>query len=476
MIVTCDCAVACSFLPLSPRPPQTMRRIVLLTLLLRLVVPSAAYAQSPDEQPNSADKSTLLPHPDDGRWWWLSGQINVIWQTHGSFTSPYQGDHSLLPNSEHATSSVLTLYTGLRLTRRTELLVDIESAGGGGISDALGLAGFTNLDVVRNPTLGAAPYLARLIVHHTIALSSETIETTPGPFSMTTEQPATRLEFRAGRLSMVDFFDLSAVGSDSHLQFTNWTIDNNGAYDYAADTRGYTWGVIGEYTRPGWAILGAIALMPKVANGIDLDWNLARARGVNFEVDWRPSSALTIRALGYMNHANMGSYAEAIQAYNAGVDLRPDIEAHRRQGRVKYAGGTSFDYVRPDGVRLYGRGGWNEGTNESFAYTEVNGTVQVGGDVDGARWHRGHDRAGIAFVSNGLSTAHRDYLRLGGLGFLLGDGTLTYGRERIVESYYTAQVWRGISAAVDLQHVVNPGYNRDRGPVLVVGARLHVDF
>jgi high affinity Mn2+ porin len=216
---------------------STMRRTALLTLLLWLAVPSAARAQSAAEPSDPTEATTLLPRPDGGCWW-LSGQLNVIWQGHGTFTSPYRGDHSLLPDAEHATSHVWTLYTGVRLPRRTQILVDLESAGGRGISDALGLAGFTNLDVVRNPTLGSAPYLARLIVHHTIALGSETIKTTPGPLSLETEQPATRLELRAGKLSIVDFFDLSAVGSDSHLQFTNWTIDNNGAYDYAADTRG----------------------------------------------------------------------------------------------------------------------------------------------------------------------------------------------------------------------------------------------
>jgi high affinity Mn2+ porin len=453
-----------------------MRRTALLTLLLWLTVPSAAQAQSAAEPPNPTEATTLFPRPDDGGRWWLSGQLNVIWQRHGSFPSPYQGDHSLLPDVEHATSRVWTLYTGLRLPRRTEILVDIESAGGGGISDALGLAGFTNLDVVRNPTLGSAPYLARLMVHHTISLGSKTIKTTSGPLSLESEQPATRLELRAGKLSIVDFFDLSTVGSDSHLQFINWTIDNNGAYDYAADTRGYTWGAIVDYITPAWSVRGAVALMPKVANGIDLDWDLRRARGENLEIDWRPSSAITVRALGYVNHANMGSYDEAIQAFHDGTDPRPDIEAHRRQGRVKYGTGTSLDYVRAGGVRLYGRAGWNEGTNESFAYTEVNNTGQAGGDVDGVAWHRGHDRVGAAVVTNGLSTAHREYLRLGGLGFLLGDGTLTYGRECIVESYYTAQVWRGITAALDVQRVANPGYNHDRGPALVLGVRLHVDF
>jgi high affinity Mn2+ porin len=329
---------------------------------------------------------------------------------------------------------------------------------------------------VRNPTLGAAPYLARLMVHHVVALSADTTKASRGPLSLATELPSRRLEIRAGKFGLVDFFDLNAAGSDSHLQFTNWTIDNNGAYDYAADTRGYTWGAIVEYDAPRWSLRGAEALMPKVANGIVMDWNLSRARGENLELELRPRDGLTVRALAFVNHANMGSYDEAIQAYRAGIDARPDIEAHRQQGRRKEGAGGNIEYAIGHGVRLFGRAGWNEGHNESFAYTEVNNTWQGGGDISGGSWHRMRDRLGVAAVSNGLSAEHREYLALGGLGFLLGDGALRYGREDIVEAYYTAHLWRGVSASAGLQHIAHPGYNQDRGPVLVSAVRLHLDF
>jgi hypothetical protein len=169
---------------------------------------------------------------------------------------------------------VLTLYTGIQLTKTTEILVDIESAGGRGISDAFGLAGFTNLDVVRNPTLGSRPYLARAMVHAIIPLDDEKIESERGPFSLATLLPVRRMEIRAGKFGTADFFDVNSVGSDSHLQFMNWTVDNNGGYDYAADTRGYTWGVSEEYQDRKWGLRFAECLMPKVANGIELDWDL----------------------------------------------------------------------------------------------------------------------------------------------------------------------------------------------------------
>src|ERR1700687_4324947 len=201
-------------------------------------------SQAKDEEDEKP--ATVFSHSPKNRFW-ISGQINTVLQWHPSFRAKYSGDNSLRPQSENATSRVLTLYTGFQLTKKTESLFDVESAGGRGISDAFGLAGFTNLDVVRNPTLGSKPYQARLMIHQIIPLSSETADATRGPFSLATRLPMRRLEIRAGKFGMADFFDVNSVGSDSHLQFSNWTVDNNGAFDYAADTRGYTFGLIIEY-------------------------------------------------------------------------------------------------------------------------------------------------------------------------------------------------------------------------------------
>ncbi|HXD73600.1 MAG TPA: carbohydrate porin [Vicinamibacterales bacterium] len=419
---------------------------------------------------------TVPPRTASAQTFLLAGQMNVIGQRHGTFPSPYSGPQSFRSDEDPKVSSVLTLYTGIQLPKGWDVVLDVESAGGAGLSDAFGLAGFTNLDVVRNPTLGTSPYLARLIVHKVLALTDRRVNSIRTPLSLPTTLPERRIEIRAGKIGVVDFFDVNAVGGDSHLQFTNWTVDNNGAYDYAADTRGYTYGVVVEYDTPRWSIRGAEALMPTVANGIVLDWHVARSRGENVELELHPSAPLTLKLVGFVNHANMGSYTEAIDAFRAGRDATPDIEAHRTAGRIKGGAGVNVEYDLPDGVRLFARSGWNGGDSESFAYTEVNDTMSAGGDVSGTRWQRRDDRAGVAFASNGLSAQHREYLRLGGHGFLLGDGTLTYGRENVVEAYYTAHVWRGLFLSAGLQYLHNPGYNSDRGPVFVQSARVHVDF
>lgn len=437
-----------------------------------------AVAQEQPQSPNPS-LTTVFPHSVTSRYW-VSGQMNFIFQAHPEFPALYSGEHSLSPHYEKATSRVLTLFTGFQATPETDVLVDIESSGGRGISDALGLAGFTNLDVVRNPDLGSTPYLARVMVHQTIALSSERQESSRTPFSLSTSVPTRRLEFRLGRFSAADFFDVNAVGSDSHLQFMNWTIDNSGAYDYAADTRGYTWGIIAEYQSKHFGVRFGEMLMPKVANGIDLDWNLRRARAENIEFELRSNRILhregTLRLLSYTNHANMGDYREAVARFRTGLDAVPTIENTRQQGRIKYGFGVNDEQVLTDSLRVFARWGWNEGQHESFAYTEVNSTVSLGGDYAGTQWRRKLDKLGAAFVTNGISKDHQEYLRLGGKGFLLGDGALHYDREAIVETYYTAHLWRGVFASPDLQYIWNPGYNRDRGPVIVPGFRMHVDF
>ena len=441
-------------------------------LVVALSMPVQAQDRAPADEPSAM---TILPHHDAASWW-LSGQINVIEQGHRSFDSAYAGPNSFRAPAERAVSRVLTLFTGVRLGHGWEALFDVESAGGRGLSDALGLAGFTNLDVVRNPTLGAAPYVARVMIRKVIALSDQQVHVEPTPLAFASSLPARRLEIRAGKLGIVDFFDVNAVGSDSHRQFTNWTVANNGGYDYAADTRGYTYGVVVEYDTPRWSVRGAEALMPTVANGIRFDWQIARARGENVEFELHPTAAWTLRLLAYDNRANMGSYSEAIAAHEVGHDPQPSIETHREQGRIKGGIGANVEYATAAGLRLFGRAGWNSGDTESFAYTEVNDTAAIGGDLSGARWHRRTDRVGLAVVSNGLSEPHRQYLRLGGLGFLLGDGTLRYGRETIVESYYTAHIWRGVFGSGGAQFIVHPGYNTDRGPAFVHMARLHLEF
>jgi high affinity Mn2+ porin len=437
---------------------------------------------------NHNPELTMAPHSQSARYW-ISGQANSIFQMHGHFHSPYEGANSLRDIFETKASEVATLYLGYQLhpnTRyNTDLIVDFENAGGRGISQALGLAGATNLDVVRNPDLGPAPYFSRGQIHQTIGFTDKMTDQTRGPMALATRVPVRRIEIRLGKMSLPDFIDVNSVGTDSHLQFTNWTIDNNGAWDYAADTRGYTVAGILEYDDRIWSARYVLAAMPTVANGLDLDWAISRAHEQDWEFEVRKGlfGALaginrpgTVRILGYRNNAHMGNYRESVQQFLSGAVAVPDITKTERYGAVKYGFGLNTEQEVTDSLRLFARVGWNDDRNESYAYTEVAQTVSFGGDYKGHTWSRPYDKVGVAFVSNAIKRDHQNYLRYGGYGFLLGDGNLNYGRENIVEWYYNAHLWRGLYAMAGGTFIAHPGYNRDRGPLYVPAARMHIDF
>src|SRR5271166_1271387 len=243
--------------------------LLLGSLLVTVAVPLLAQRAQPDPvpQPDPAPAQPLTdaladPPPDDSvelmlphfksTRFWISGQANFIFQTHPEFPALYSGPHSLNPHYEKATSRLMTLYTGVRLNNSTEFLVAIEEAGGAALTQGFGLAGNTDLDIVRNPLLSKAPYLGRGMFHHVFALSTDKIENQRNAFSLFDELPRRRLEFRLGKFGMPDFFDVNSVGSDTHFQFINWTTDNNGAWDYAADTRGYTVGAVLDFEDRNW--------------------------------------------------------------------------------------------------------------------------------------------------------------------------------------------------------------------------------
>ena len=441
---------------------------------------SSTKTEIPAENEGNDDPlPTMFPHLETDRVW-LTGQANFIFQAHPTFHALYSGKNSLSPNYEKATSRVLTLYAGYRFSDSAEFIVDVEEAGGAALSTGLGLAGNTDLDIVRNPSLSKAPYLARGIIHKVFSFSKDKVENERNFLSLFKELSRRRLEVRFGKFSMVDFLDQNSAGSDTHFQFTNWTVDNNGAYDYAADTRGYTVGLTADYEDRNWGFRFAEALMPKVANGIDLVWKPWQAHAENFEYELRhgtiPRKSGVIRVLAFANYANMGIYRDAIAQFRQGLVTRPDITNHPWHITRKYGFGINLEQNLARNLTAFGRFGWDNGKTESFAYTEVDQTLAGGLIAKGALWHRVFDRAGVALATNGICKDHQIYLADGGLGFLLGDGALRYGREKILEPFYSAHVWRGIYIAPGVQHINNPGYNRDRGPVTVPTLRLHTEF
>ena len=219
--------------------------------------------------------------------------------------------------------------------------------------------------------------MARVQLHQTIGFTSKTVASARGPFALATEAPERRLELRVGKMGLPDFFDLNSIGTDSHLQFMNWTTDNNGAWDYAADTRGYTYAAIAEYDDKDWSARYGLALMPTVANGINFDWNLKRASGQNMEFEWRHGllggllppgpQGRSARCWATSTTPTWDDYRAKRLRLSRGPD--PDAGRSRRtplQSTVKYGFGLNTEQELTDNLRVFGRFGWNEGQHESL--------------------------------------------------------------------------------------------------------------
>jgi high affinity Mn2+ porin len=417
------------------------------------------------------------PEPDPERWN-LFFQATSIGQYHGAFPSPYSGAFSLAGHAEAEVSLTSTLFFGLRLAKNTQLYFNPEVAGGRGFSATNGIANFPNGEMPRVATATPKPYLARLYVTQDFGFGDAQEAVESGANQLAGNRPMTRYSVTVGRFTVTDFFDNNKYSHDPRTQFMGWGIMYNGAWDYPADTRGYTWGWVHEFHTRRWSLRYASVAEPLVANGLRFDRKLLRDRGDIFEgeVRWQPDGkAGAIRVLSFLNHTDSGTYADAVRLAEQ-TSTRPDVNATRRVGTLKYGFGINMEQALTKNVGVFGRLGWNDGKTQSFAFTAIDRLATGGVSVNGARWKRPHDTAATELTVSGLSGVHALYLSRGGLDFLIGDGRLNYGPEYVWETYYSARLFPGFFSTLDLQHVNNPAFNRDRGPVWVESLRLHVEW
>lgn len=439
------------------------------------------------------DGNSAQPCPDSLRPQLLGAQYTYVLQTQTRLVSPYRGRLSLNPDGDTQSTHTMGLYLGWAPSSWAQVYLDTEKFMGAGVSGAVGLGGLTNGDVVREGAAGLPKvfYIAREYVRLMLPLGSQTAAVERAQDQIGGMEAARRLELKFGALAVSDDFDRNRYAGSTRTQFMNWSLWDDTAWDYAADTRGYTYGVVLGFVSPGWSVKYGAYLMPTQANGQKLENAPLRARGDNLELTLSPGSRGTVlRVLGYRNTARMGVYRDAL-AIASRTGAVPDITADDREGRHKYGFGLNLEQPLADegNSGVFARVGWNDGRTESFAFTEVDRLASLGGQLSGARWRRAEDRAGLAFAIEGLSAPHRDYLAAGGSGFLLGDGALDYAAEQILELYYRVSLpWlaNGTGAfarypvsmqlSPDFQYVRHPGFNRDRGPVRFWGLRLHLEL
>jgi high affinity Mn2+ porin len=454
-------------------------------LVCALLTALPATAQMPDQAPNAETKKDASEKPETkpedkdkekakDEWYSIHAQATVIGQGNFPFTSPYFGPNSLLPNLNYRTTETATLFLDRRLWRGAELVFDPEISGGRGLSSTLGMAGFPNGEATRVGAVAPTPYIARLFLRQTIGLDGDQERVEVGPNQLAGWRDMDRVTVSIGKMSALDLFDDNKYSHDPRTQFMNWSLMDNGAWDYPANTRGYTYGMMIEVNTRYLGFNYGFFTEPAEANGAAMDPNVLQAWGQAWEFEQRytlgdrPGS---IRELAFLNHAHMGSYRESL----ALMPVAPDITATRAY-RFKYGFGLNLDQELLPNFGAFMRLGWNDGQTESWAFTEIDRTISFGLSLKGAMWRRPKDELAVALVANGLSDAHRDYLAAGGLGFIIGDGALNYGPERIVEMYYNFELREGMNVSFDLQGVNHPAYNRDRGPVAIMGIRCHMAY
>jgi len=412
----------------------------------------------------------------------LGMQYNEIYQNMPDFHSPYQGPNSFTTNNNegHGSTQIYGLYIGSQITQFLQLYLDVEMARGYGISNAVGLGAYTNGDVIREGSadLGDGPYIARFYARYVYPLSGKTEKVERAMDQLPGVEYVSRIEIKAGRLAATDDFDVNRYANNTRTQFLNWGFINNTAWDFAADTRGYSNGVLIALVMPQWKLALGYYQMPIVANGNDLDNNIFEAGGYNLELTVKPNEKGTVlRFLTYYNRGRMGNYNESISLGQL-TGAIPDVRADDKEGRTKCGFGINLEQpLMDDGeTGLFARLGWNDGSNEDFMYTEADQHLSAGIQVSGIHWGRKEDRVGVAYLVDGLSTQHKDYLEAGGNGFMLGDGHLKYGWEQILEVYYRIQLGSYVQISPDYQFIQNPGYNNDRGPVAVYSIRVRLSF
>jgi high affinity Mn2+ porin len=420
--------------------------------------------------------------------WNYHFQITVIDQNHSGFNAKYSGMNSLADSVERGAVSVTsTIYLGRRLWKGAAAYFNGEISGGHGLSYALGVAGALNGETYRigdpSPVISAARYFIQQMIP--LGHSGYTHQEDDIDNQLEGTIPSSRIVITAGKFSMSDFYDDNSYSHDPRTQFMNWALMSNGAWDYPANTKGYTYGLVVELIKPTWAARISSVAVGATANHSDMEYRFGKAHSETLEltkklqlIDGLPGS---IGFIASYSASKQPSYQDGLKAIETGNTALLNVFSGNAEG-LSYGGhktglGLNLEQGLTEDLGFFARAGWNDGKYATWAFTEIDQTVTAGLSLKGTGWKRKDDVVGIGQIVNGLSADHRAFLKAGGYGFIVGDGTLNYGHETITEAYYSARVTKTFWLSFDYQLVVNPGYNKDRqGPVHVFGFRGHVAF
>ncbi len=456
-----------------------IRRLLQLSLLL---APAGAAAQGYGSAavanvgpPGEALFPSLAARQDrlEEQGWLVRGQATFILQGHPRFRSPYRAEGSLAPAANARNTFSADLVLGRRLWQGAELIVNPQVTRGFGLSNSTGIAAFPNNEAFRLGTTEPYVSVPRVLLRQTIALGGGTVANEDDPLRFSQPLPARRITITIGKMSVWEIFDDNRYAHDARTQFINWALVGAGAFDFAADARGWTPGVAVEYDDGEWGLRAGVFQVPRRVNGLFMDPALSRAWSAMLQADrfWslraRPGA---IRLLGGVTSARMSQWGELERNGFATFEQNPT--GYRR----KLMAALNAEQEVAEGIGLFARLSWNDGRTQNWSYTEMDRAVSAGVSIAGGRWNRPRDTLGLGGNIGWISTGRRRFLEAGGIGFITGDGRLNAGPEYAGEAYYSWHAAAGLDVTANYQFVANPAYNRDRGPVHLLALRLRAAF
>ncbi|HET6253560.1 MAG TPA: carbohydrate porin [Puia sp.] len=429
--------------------------------------------------------SQLVVDSTVGRAWSSHFQLTIINQVHSGFKAKYSGMNSLADTVEpSATSITTTLFLGRRLWKNTTLFLNPELSGGAGLSYAVGVAGALNGETYRIGNPSPSISVARVYLQQVIPLGGSGFDDVADAANQIEGKiPSRRLTITAGKFSMADFYDKNSFSHDPRSQFLDWALMSDGAWDYPANIKGYTEGLMLEWAVPGWSFRLSSVAEPRVANHSAMEYVIGKSSSETAELerDYNLGKQPGVVRLLFSNtDSRAPSYKAGLEAIaDQNTTLLKIISGNAENphfGGHKRTIGLSAEQGITDNISVFARAGWNDGKYATWAFTEIDQTVSGGFSFKGNRWGRIGDVAGVAGVINGISAGHRAFLKAGGYGFIIGDGYLNYGYEDILETYYNAALFTNVWITADYEFVNHPAYNKDRGPVHVFALRGHFEF
>lgn len=451
---------------------KTLAIIISWSAMLWLTCP----ARADDDNTLASQFQKLIGNTDPNHEdWSLHGQATEVVQGYPAFPSAYSGANSLSSAEQVRNTTTATLFLGRRLWQGAEVYYDRELYEGIGLSNSLGVAGFPNGEANKAGSWGFKTNGARFFLRQVIGLGGPQEQIAADQNQLAGKEDISRITVTAGKFAATDIFDNNTYSHDARTQFLNWALIDAGAWDYPANSRGYTDGAAIEFNQQRWALRYGIFMEPYIANQGDLAWHgLSNAGQVaeleeRYTIDNKPGKT---RFLVFFNSNREAYLSDVLGA----PDVNAALPAARHYGDNKYGFAVNTEQQLTDSIGAFARLGWNDGITEAWMFTEIDESATAGVSINGKSWGRPDDTWGVAGVVSGLSPDERKFFEQGGIGILIGDGRLNYSPEMTLETYYAFKLCPYATLSPDYQFIANPAYNADRGPVNVFAGRLHVEF